>query len=202
MLFKRQYFRYFEQDADIYKLYQNDNTVKNIKVSDCWIFQTCDPAASTRTTADYFVLGTWIVTPDNDLLLLDILRDRLEGPDQPKLFKQAYDRWHPKFQAVESTGLGKTLFQMLVREGLPVKDLLSTGGDLDKVTRARPAAVRMESGSIYFKKNAHWLLEYEEEFIAFDKGTHDDQVDVTSYAARCLVETFSEDESDPFIMGI
>ena len=56
---------------------------------------------------------------------------------------QACDRWHPKFQAVESTGLGKTLFQMLVREGLPVKDLLSLGGDLDEVTRARPAAVRM-----------------------------------------------------------
>ena len=71
---------------------------------------------------------TWAVTLDNDLLL-DILRDRLEGPDQPKLFKQAYDRWQSKFPAVESTGLGKTLFQMLVREGLPLKDLLSTGGD-------------------------------------------------------------------------
>jgi len=91
---------------------------------------------------------------------------------------------------------------MLVREGLPVKDLLSTGGDLDKVTQARPAAVRMESGSIYFRKDAHWLPEYEDELVAFDKGTHDDQVDVTSYAARCLVETFAEDESEPFIIGI
>ena len=82
------------------------------------------PAASTRNTADYLVLTTWAVTLDNDLLLLNILRDRLEGPDQPKLFKQAYDRWQPKFQTVESTGLGKTLFRMLVSEGLPVKDLL------------------------------------------------------------------------------
>ncbi|MCK4938056.1 MAG: hypothetical protein KAR85_05585 [Methanosarcinales archaeon] len=115
---------------------------------------------------------------------------------------QAYDRWHPKFQAVESTGLGKTLFWMLVREGLPVKELLSTGGNLDKVTRARPAAVRMESGLIYFRKDVHWLPDYEDELVAFDKGTHDDQVDVTSYAARCLVETFAEDESEPFIVGI
>ena len=103
---------------------------------------------------------------------------------------------------MESTGLGKTLFQMLVREGLPVKDLLSTGGDLDKVTRARPAAVRMESGSIYFRKDAHWLPEYEDELVAFDKGTHDDKVDVTSYAARCFVETFADDESEPFIIGV
>ena len=65
-----------------------------------------------------------------------------------------------------------------------------------------PAAVRMESGSIYFRKDAHWLPEYKGELVAFDKGTHDDQVDVTSYAARCLVETFADDESEPFIVGI
>lgn len=83
-----------------------------------------------------------------------------------------------------------------------MKDLLSTGGDLDEVTRARPAAVGIESRSIYFRKDAHWLPEDEDELVAFDKGTHDDQVDVTSYAARCLVETFTEDESEPFIVGI
>ena len=71
-----------------------------------------------------------------------------------------------------------------------MKDLLSTGGDLDKVTRARSAAVRMESVSIYFRKDAHWLPESKDELVAFDKSTHDDQMDVTSYAARCLVETF------------
>ena len=138
MLFKRQLFRYFEPDGDLYKLYDDACNSRNVRARDCWIFQTSDPAASTRTIADYFVLATWTVTLDNDLLLLDILRDRLEGPDQPKLFRQAYDRWHPKFHGVESTGLGKTLVQMMVLEGLPVKDLLSTGGDLGKVTRARP----------------------------------------------------------------
>ena len=83
-----------------------------------------------------------------------------------------------------------------------MKDLLSTGGDLDKVTWARPATVRMESGSINFRKDAHWLPEYENELVAFDKGTHDNQVDVTSYAARCLVEMFAGDESEPFIIAI
>lgn len=201
-LFKRQYFRYFTREGDIYKLFAQDGGSKSYKVSDTWIFQTCDPAASTRETADYFVLATWAVTPDNDLLLLDILRDRLEGPDQPALFKQAYDLWHPQFQAVESAGLGKTLYQMLVREGLPVQDLQSMGQDMDKLTRARPAAVRMKAGAVYFKKGAFWLQDYEDELIAFDKGAHDDQVDVTSYAARCLVETFDEDETDPYVYGV
>ena len=69
-------------------------------------------------------------------------------------------------------------------------------------TTSPQASVRMESESIYFRKDAHWLPEYEDELVAFDKGTHDDQVDVTSYAARCLVETFVDDESEPFIIGI
>ena len=44
--------------------------------------------------------------------------------------------------------------------------------------------------------------EYEDELVAFDKGIHDDQVDVTSYGARCLVQTFADDESEPVIIGI
>ena len=64
---------------------------------------------------------------------------------------------------MESTGLGKTLFKMLLREGLP---------------------------------------EYKDELVAFDKGIHNDQVDVISYVARCLVKTFAEDESGPFIIRI
>ena len=55
---------------------------------------------------------------------------------------------------------------------------------------------------MYFRKDAHWVPDYEDELVAFYKGTHDDQVDVTSYAARCLVETFAEDESEPFIIAI
>ncbi len=66
-------------------------------------------------------MPTWVVTLDKDLLMLDTLRDILEGPDHPKLFQEPYDRCNPKFQAVESTDLGK----MLVREGLPLKNLPS-----------------------------------------------------------------------------
>jgi len=201
-LFKRQFFKYFERDGDLYKLNNNDGTFKLVKVRDCWIFQTCDPAASTRTSADYFALATWAVTPAKDLLLLDMIRTRLEGPDQPGLFKQAYSRWQPRYQAVETASMGKTLFQQLLRDGLPVKDLQNTGGDIDKYTRAMPAATRMAAGTIYFLKNAGWLQDYEDELLAFDKGTHDDQVDCTSYAARCLVENMYEAEPDPFIIGI
>lgn len=116
--------------------------------------------------------------------MLDVLRSRLEGPDQVNLFKQQYHRWSPVFQAVESVGLGKTLYQMLVREGLPVRELKA---DRDKVTRALPAAARMEAGAVYFMHGS-WLADFEDELLSFPTGAHDDQVDTLSYAAQMTVK--------------
>lgn len=183
-IFKREYFRYYNRDGNHLHLHTPSGD-KTILLNKCMIFQTCDPAGSTKSTADWFVLGTWAKTPDNDLILLDILRTRIEGPDQPNLFRQAYERWKPAIQGIESNGIGKTVYQMLVRGGLPIVELKA---DKDKKLRALPAAARMEAGTVYFPSGAPWLGDYEEELIAFDKGTHDDQVDVTAYAAMIVIE--------------
>ncbi|OAT81136.1 hypothetical protein A6M21_11830 [Desulfotomaculum copahuensis] len=179
-LFKRTNFRYFQVDAEWYTLHRPEGD-KRVPKNACWVFQTCDPAGSTKTTADYFVLGTWAVTPDRELLLLDIIRERLEGPDQPRLFREGYRRYSPSFQGVETKNMGLTLYQMLLREGLPIRELKA---DSDKVTRALPAAARMEAGMIYFLEGAPWLDDYESELLAFPNGEHDDQVDITAYAAQ------------------
>jgi predicted phage terminase large subunit-like protein len=182
-IFKRPYFRYFEATLDGYVLRSGD-TSKTVTKSSCKIFQTCDPASSTKDTADYFVLATWAQTPNQDLLLLDVNRTRLEGPEQVKLFKSEFSKWQPSFQAVEAVAAGKLLYQMLVREGLPVRELRP---DKDKVSRALPAAARMEAGTIYLKQGAPWLVDYEDELTSFPRGAHDDQVDVTSYAVQMIM---------------
>lgn len=181
-IFKKDFFKYFNQQGNILDL---GGDKKNV-LQQCKIFQTCDPAASTKTTADFFVLATWAQTPQNDLILLDVLRARLEGPDQVNLFKQQYQRWKPAFQAIESVGVGKTIYQLLVREGLPVIELKA---DSDKVTRAIPAAARMEAGTIYFKQGATWITDFEEELLSFPTGAHDDQVDVLSYAVQLIINS-------------
>ena len=43
--------------------------------------------------------------------------------------------------------------------------------------------VRMEAGQMYLPDGAPWLGEYEHELLSFPRGSHDDMVDVTSYAA-------------------
>ena len=174
MLFRQSMFRRYKVSGDCYlvgdKVY--DKAV-------CKIFQTCDVAGSRKTSADYFVLGTFALCPNGELLLLEIFRERLEGPEQPSLMARKHNEYKPVLIGVESANMGLTLYQQLRRMGLPVVELKP---DADKYTRAIPAAARYESGMVYHIEVAHWLNDLEAELLAFPNGAHDDQVDVISYA--------------------
>lgn len=183
--FKRQFFRYFERSADgeFYVLHHPDGPQhdRKVHISNCVNFQTCDPAGSTKASADFFVLATWAMTPNRELLLLDVVRERLEGPDQPPLFRAGFDRWRPVAQGVEIKAIGLYLFQVIQRLGLPVVDL--DPGTADKSLRALPMANRYQTGMVYHPLHAgEWVGVYEEELVAFPNAPHDDQVDNASYA--------------------
>jgi predicted phage terminase large subunit-like protein len=156
-----------------------ENGARYVEKSACLIFQTCDVAGSTKSSADYFVVGTFALTVQNEILVLDIFRTRIEGPDQPGHMRRLFQEWRPLVQGVESKNMGLTLFQQLRRDGLPIVELKA---DVDKFTRAIPAAARYEAGSVYHLENASWLDELEKELTSFPNAAHDDQVDVVAYA--------------------
>ena len=173
-LFRMSMFRRFTISGNCYKVAD-----KIYDKSVCKIFQTCDVAGSKKSSADYFVLGTFALCPNGELLLLEIFRERLEGPDQPTIIQRKFDEYRPVLIGVETANMGLTLYQLLRRLGLPVIELKP---DTDKYTRAIPAAARYEAGMIYHLENSHWLNDLESELLAFPNGAHDDQVDVISYA--------------------
>lgn len=146
----------------------------------CRRFCTVDLAFTTKKENDYFVICLWAVTPGQDLLLLDLLRDRLEGPDIEKIIIRLWDQWKPAYVAIEATQAQLVVVQSLRKKGLTVRGLTA---DKDKLSRAIPATVRMEAGQIFVPKSAPWLGDWIEELLYFPKGTHDDQVDCLSYAA-------------------
>jgi predicted phage terminase large subunit-like protein len=198
-LVKKEQFKYCSLEGPILDLGGD----KRYLLSRCRVFQTCDPAASTKTSADYFVLGTWVQTPNNDLALIDLIRTRLETPDQVPLFRQQYTKWKPfnagLKQYVESAGIGKSLYQLLVREGLPVEELKA---DTDKVSRFIPAATRIAAGCVYFRSDGNdedrlgnsWLHDLEAELLGFPNGAHDDICDVVSYACGVVIDNPFYDE--------
>jgi len=195
-IFKRSFISYFDTDEGVYTLHRHDGLVDRYAIEDCWRFQTCDPSASAKASADFFVLSTWAVTPRADLLLLDVLRIRIEGAEQKRLLRDGYTRWSPQLQGIETKAMGLTLFQECRNEGLPVYELKA---EVDKTMRSLPAAARYEAGKVFHKRGAGWLGDLEDELLSFPMGMHDDQVDTVSYAAILLADVIQRTQFETII---
>jgi predicted phage terminase large subunit-like protein len=175
-LFKREWVRTFTEHDNAYVF--NEGLVEKGR---CRIFTTVDLAVSTRTTADFTVIATWAVTPKSDLLLIDLDRRRLEAPDIVPALRAAFDRHAPIFIGVERTGFQLGIVQEARRSGLPVREMTA---DADKISRAYPAAARMEGGQVAWPAGAAWRFDVEAELLAFPRGRHDDIVDTLAYAVN------------------
>ena len=179
-MIKREWFRYFDIIAGDDPEYVIDDEV--VKDSDLSIFGTMDTALSIKETADYSVIMAIGTTPSGKLLVLDIFRDRLEAPELLPKIDSMIKKWNMAWLGVEDSSFGLGIIQMARRQGLPIKNLKA---DKSKTARAVPAAAGCENGTIYFLKNAKWLVEFERELTSFpSSGSHDDQVDALAYAAR------------------
>jgi predicted phage terminase large subunit-like protein len=158
-----------------FELHHEQKATERVERGVCRIVQRMDLAVSEKTSADYTVLGTAAITPNRDVILLDVDRRQLAGPDQPGMVKAGYARWLPSQIGVESNQYQLSLVQALQREGLPVVERRS---DRDKVSRALVAAIAMENRRVFLPMQASWLAVFEEEIRDFPNSAHDDQVDV------------------------
>lgn len=171
----------WREQGGIYLLQRPGEAIaRYVSKSKCARFGTMDLAASTKENADYTVLSSWAITPRRELLLLDIDRRRLEGPDQPAMIRAAIEKHGLSFVGVESVSYQLTLLQAARRQGLPIKALKA---DKDKLARALSASAYQEGGHMYFPAWAPWLSTYLTELYSFPSAKHDDQVDATAYAA-------------------
>ena len=161
-----------------------------IDLADSWRFATVDVAASTKTSADWTVVSVWAIGRGGDLLLLDRARGHVETGDHFAMAAPLRAKWQFDVLFVERQFYGKTLVEDARNAGIPVAELTA---DTDKVTRAIPAAARLHAGKVWWPAHGiyrdatglDWVeSEWEPELLAFDKGSHDDQVDTFSYAAR------------------
>jgi predicted phage terminase large subunit-like protein len=174
-MFCRDWFRYFRPVEAGFDLGSSI-----VARAECRIFCTVDLADTVATSADYTVVATFARTPNGELLLIDLLRRRLESTGHLPMLKAAWDRHHPEFIGVETDAYGRAVMRLAKRDGMRVKAL---SRDKDKQSRALAAAVMFEAGDVYFPKGAAFLDDLESELLAFPHGRHDDQVDVIAYAA-------------------
>lgn len=174
-LFKKAWFRYYDPNPECIRL---DDRIFLLK--HCRRFGTCDPAFSVKTSADRTAIGAWAVTPDADLVLLDAIADRFNGDQLIPTLRSIAEKWSLDYLGIEDVAAQMLLVQTTRRLGLTVRPLKA---NIDKISRSVPSQIRMEAGQIWFPKN-HPILEIlEHELLQFPNGTHDDTVDMLTYAA-------------------
>jgi hypothetical protein len=77
-----------------------------------------------------------------------------------------------------------TLVREAAQAGVPVAPLEA---DTDKLTRALPYSVRVETGRVWLPAGAWWTKQWVDEHAAFPNGRNDDQVDTGAYATRVAI---------------
>lgn len=188
-MFKQETFRYWTpentQNGLIYNYQTPSGNRKSVREDQIWRFTTLDLAASEKKTADWTVAAIWGVTPDRELLLLDLQRRRMESPEHEAFVRSIGVKYKIRYHGVEKSTYGLTLIQICRRMGIPVIELLP---DKDKVSRAWPAVGFIEQGALYFPYSASWLSKFELELQQFPYGANDDMVDCVSYAAKHLAD--------------
>lgn len=167
-------------------------------LEDCWLFLTCDPAASVKDSADYTVICAWAVTQRNDLIWLDTVRFRAEIPDILPRVQAVWDRWQVgnlrnvpllKFVGIEAVASNCAVYQAARRTKMVVRQL--TPGGKDKLVRATPFMNLAADHRVWLPAAATWLEDATAELFSFtgdDKvDANDDTVDCASYAGEVLM---------------
>jgi predicted phage terminase large subunit-like protein len=194
-LFKRKDFRYWHEETNPagailqrwYVLTDDDGT-RRFDTGTCPRFQTADVAISEKEAADWTVVATWAVTPAGDLLLVDLDRRHFEEQQTVQFLADANDKHGRVPMWIERFGAGRNPLAILARRGHPVQEVpAEAGAQMDKITRAFGAVALCEQHKLFLPRpEPEWLGPYVSELGSFPNAAHDDQVDVTAYAARLL----------------
>lgn len=179
-VYKRIWFRYARIEDGYIRLIGNGIVPdKFVSLRDCRRFGIADLAFTTKTSSDYTITSAWAVDQESNLILLDIERDRLEGPDILPAIKRMGDKWDVDYFGVEANAAQIAVVQAGKRAGMTIRALYA---DKDKFTRAQAASVRFEGGQVFLPDGHDQLGAFEHELLSFPNAAHDDMVDVTSWA--------------------
>lgn len=153
-----------------------------------YLIHSWDTAFEAKNSADYSAYTCWGVferendegRPENNLIMLDAFKARMEFPELKKVVIDHYKRWRPDTLLIERRASGAPLIQELRISGIPVSDFTparaKTGVNADKIARANAVSDIFKSGMVWIP-DKRWAAEVRRECADFPVGTHDDYVD-------------------------
>lgn len=144
------------------------------------IVQSWDTAIKTGSTNDYSVCITARIWR-KEVHILNVWRGRVEFPDLLKKAVSLARSFEARTMLIEDKASGSQLIQTLRDGNEPrVPRPIARTPESDKFTRAAGVSSMVEAGQLFLPIEAHWLIEFKKELLAFPSSRHDDQVDALS----------------------
>ena len=167
-----------------------------------------DTAFEKNNRADYSACTLWGIfgkpnekgEEQQNIILLNAFRARLEFPELKKRVMEEYREWSPNSMVIEKKASGAPLIYELRSMGVPVQEFTPVRGN-DKITRLNAVSDLFASGKVWAPAT-RWAEEVIDEVASFPSGEHDDYVDTVSLALMRFrkggfVKTALDEEDEP-----
>jgi predicted phage terminase large subunit-like protein len=195
-LFKSSWFGKYGQNGDRFQVaVRPPRAPYEVNISDCTFMAAVDPASSMKDNADYTAIVTGALTPQNDLLLIDVFRDRISIEEIPKKMLEIAQRYPIQWYVFEDNGFQIAVVQAARRISgmIPIREVSHRGRD--KVVRATPAIIKAEAQEIFLPPEKHWVQGFLEEAERFrGEDEKNDQIDAFAYLVNQCPRNIDSDQ--------
>ena len=144
-------------------------------------YLSVDLAISDKQKRDWCAFGIGYVDETGMLYIRKVVRDRLDSKEIVDLILNLSDH-HPFQTVLIGKGALEKAIGPFLHEQMRVRGkylyLEAIPEVVDKRMGAQAIRGRMRAGGVKFDKGAPWYPEFETELLQFDRGQHDDQVDM------------------------
>ena len=160
--------------------------INNIYLDNSITYTGWDLAISQKETADFMCSATIKLNKlDGKMYLVDWTREHLTFPEQMQAVQNIQSKWNADLIGIESNAYQAALSQALAPYMLPIKQIVATK---DKVTKITSTFMQFSQGNVYLPLNHPLLGEFENEYVYFPTGKHDDMLDATQMAIQLAIE--------------
>lgn len=146
------------------------------------IYTGIDPATSTSTVADWFVIFHTAVDHRGNRFVLPYVRERLAPSDAIQRILAEYYKWNPKMVSIETSGQQETFRDILRNmEGVHIPGLSRKHSPREKKEKRHLELLEpyLRGGKVYLQRGMKPLID---EMMMHPKGKHDDLLDGMYYS--------------------
>lgn len=175
------------------------------------VYIIVDPASKKKKTSDYTSMWVIGLGGDENIYILDGVRDRLNLTERQKALFKLHRRWRPKGVGYEEYGLQADIEHMesVMKLENYRFSITPLGGQLAKEDRIKRLVPKFEAGMVYLPETLIRLdhesrsvdltrVFREEEYLAFPVCAHDDMLDCMSRILdEDLMVSFPMPEQEP-----